>query len=75
MSLTAAKQYVEIIKKEFADNDTELQFMYNYSDRSSKDFSCSSFLACLTSVLEENGIKGSWDFTCPEEGTTRYPYI
>ena len=45
-----------------------IEIFYNYSDRSSKDFSNTSFIAYLTHIWHQNNVQGHWYFTCPEEG-------
>ena len=75
MALTAIIQYIKTLKEEYAEAGNELEFMYFFSDRSSKDFSCSGFVACVDRILEDMGIKGSWDFTCPEEGKSLKSFL
>ncbi len=68
MALAASKKLIPILIELFTSFENELEFIYNYSDRSTKDFSNTSFLAFLAALFHSNRLKGSWDFTAPEEG-------
>lgn len=65
MALIACKHYFRTVQSQM--NNT-VEIFYNYSDRSTKDFSNTSFLAFLTHIWKEIGVAAHWYFTCPEEG-------
>lgn len=71
MAIAAAKHYIPAAtaryKRAHGTTQAPNTFM-NYSDRSTKDFSCTSFLAFIGKLVVENGSVCSWDFTAPYEG-------
>ena len=64
-ALIACKHYFATVQTKMSDS---IKIFYNYSDRSCKDFSNTSFIAFLTHIWHNIGVDGHWYFTCPEEG-------
>ena len=64
MALVACRDYFKSIKSELEN----VKIFYCFSDRSSKDFSCTSFVAFLTHIWHQLGVSGQWNYTAPEEG-------
>ena len=68
MSLYIIKKYINYHKKIYTNNNNTLKRCFFFSDRSPKEFSCTSFLQGINEISCELGVEIWWDFTSPNHG-------